>query len=91
MYYVARTLVMDVIDAAAGVERAHIKRVTNGHVWLRFPDSATGPIYSAIELTYNANRDGATVANSLMSAVERFIDELLMASPQLRGAELLAQ
>ena len=25
MYYVTRTLVMDVIDAAAGVEQAHIK------------------------------------------------------------------
>lgn len=59
-----------------GTRNAH---VTNGHVWLRFPDALPGPIFSAIGLTYNGNRDGATVSDSLMSAIERFIDEILTA------------
>jgi hypothetical protein len=59
-----------------GTRNAHVK---NGHVWLRFPDAATWPIFSSIELTYNDNRDGVTVANSVMRAVERFIDEMLTA------------
>jgi hypothetical protein len=59
-----------------GTRNAH---VTDGHVWLRFPDAATRPIFSSIELTYKDNRDGLTVANSVMDAVERFIDEMLTA------------
>jgi hypothetical protein len=53
--------------------------VRSGHVVLPFPDRVTAPVSHRWQLTFNDNRDAVSFADSLMRAVERFMDELLSA------------
>jgi hypothetical protein len=54
-------------------------RVRNGRVGLDFPDTVAAPIHSSLELTYSSQRDGVDIATAIMTAVERFMDEMLTA------------
>jgi hypothetical protein len=53
--------------------------VRSGHVILPFPDRVTTSVTHRWQLTFDDNRDAVSFANSLMKAVERFMDELLSA------------
>jgi len=57
-------------------------RIRSGQVFLRFPDQVTAPIDHRWQLTYNDGRDVVTFADGLMAAVERFMDELILAFEQ---------
>jgi hypothetical protein len=50
-----------------------------GRVILRFPDRVAGYVDHRSQLTYNDGRDGESFADSLMRAVERFVEELIRA------------
>jgi hypothetical protein len=54
-------------------------RVRSGRVVLRFPDRVTASVTHRWQLTFNDNRDAVSFADSLMDAVERFMNELLSA------------
>jgi hypothetical protein len=54
-------------------------RIRSGRVVLPFPDRVTASVSHRWQLTFNDNRDAVSVADGLMRAVERFMDELLSA------------
>jgi hypothetical protein len=54
-------------------------RVRSSRVVLRFPDRVTAPVTHRWQLTFKDDRDAVSFADSLMEAVERFMDELLSA------------
>jgi hypothetical protein len=56
-----------------------IGKVRSGHVVLPFPDRVTTSVTHRWQLTFGDNRDAVSFANSLMGAVERFMEELLSA------------
>ncbi len=58
----------------AGTPRA---RVRSGQLVLLFPDRLTGWVSHRWQLTYVDGRDAVSYADSLMEAVERFMDEML--------------
>jgi hypothetical protein len=60
----------------AGTPRA---RVSSGQLILPFPDRLTGWVSHRWQLTYADSRDAVSYADSLMAAVERFMDEMLTA------------
>jgi hypothetical protein len=54
-------------------------KVRSGHVVLPFPDRVTTSVTHRWQLTFGDNRDAVSFANSLIGAVERFMEELLSA------------
>jgi hypothetical protein len=54
-------------------------RMRSGRIVLPFPDQVTARVSHRHQLTYNENRDAVAVADSLMAAAERFMDELMRA------------
>jgi hypothetical protein len=63
----------------AGNARA---RVRGGGFVLPFPDRVTDRLGHRWELTYNEGRDARSYADALMTAVDRFMDEMLTAFEQ---------
>jgi hypothetical protein len=51
--------------------------IRSGKVVLPFPDRVTGPVGHRWLLTYNDGRDAVSFADTLMAAVERFMDETI--------------
>jgi hypothetical protein len=56
--------------------------VRSGHIVLPFPDRASAPVSHRWQLTYNNDRDAMSFADGLMTAVERFMDEMISAFEQ---------
>jgi len=56
-----------------------IARVRGGGIVLSFPDRVTAHVRHRSELTYRDGRDGAAYGDELFAAVERFMDEMLVA------------
>jgi hypothetical protein len=57
-------------------------RIRAGRVVLPFPDPVTSPIDHRWQLTYTRGRDVASFADGLMAAVERFMDDMILAFEQ---------
>jgi hypothetical protein len=57
-------------------------RIRSGRVVLEFPDSVHDHIDHQLQLTFNAGRDGASFAGEIMTAVNRFMEELVTAFEQ---------
>ncbi|GAB3914446.1 hypothetical protein ACFQ1S_00615 [Kibdelosporangium lantanae] len=55
------------------------RTVRSGTVVLPFPDRVTGSVAHRWELTYDDGRDAASFTKTLMSAIERFMDEMISA------------
>jgi hypothetical protein len=53
-------------------------RIRSGKIFLRFPDPVTCPIDHRWQLTYTQDRDLMAFADGLMTAVERFMDHLIV-------------
>ncbi|WP_410671957.1 hypothetical protein [Amycolatopsis sp. cmx-4-68] len=56
---------------------SRIGRVRSGEIILPFPDRVTTRIGHRWQLTYDAGRDAVTFADSLMGAIERFMEEMI--------------
>jgi hypothetical protein len=54
-------------------------RILSGRIVLPFPDRVTARVSHRWQLTFNDNRDAISFADGLMTAVERFMDELISA------------
>lgn len=54
-------------------------RMHSGQVILRFPDHVSARIDHRWQLTYTQGRDAMSFADGLMAAVERFMDEMILA------------
>jgi hypothetical protein len=53
--------------------------VRGGQLLLPFPDRVNSALSHRWQLTYNEDRDGMSYAADLLSAVERFMDEMINA------------
>jgi hypothetical protein len=61
-------------SSQAGSKRG---RIRSGKVVLPFPDRVTEPVSHRWQMTYNDGRDAVSFADTLMAAVERFMEETI--------------
>ncbi|MFI5898446.1 hypothetical protein ACIA5D_51110 [Actinoplanes sp. NPDC051513] len=56
-----------------------VATVVDGRLFLRFPDRVNAVVGHRYQLTFDEGRDAASVADDVVLAVERFMDEMLIA------------